>query len=391
MRVAVYPSDPGAVGSYRVRWPAEELARRGYDVTIDTPPIRRKMVKPDHLPEHAPGMHPRPWQRVVDADVDADVVVLQRLAHRSWVETIPLLRAKGVRVVVELDDNYDLLHRENVAWRAFEPHWLPDFERVDWEQAGPVKVAKRVPGWSYCPDVPGDEHRLWLREVVALADHVVVSTPALGAHYGRWNPSFTVVPNCVPAAYVELGERRGADDGRVLRVGWAGSVNVHPNDVHQIGDALTKVRRPHRLVVIGDGVGVPEAVGRPLDLATGWVPLDDFPVAYSLLDVALCPLERSRFNNSKSGLKMLQAAALGVIPIGSPSPEYLRLNERGVGLIAHTPREWRDHIEMLLGSPLERHRLRTRGLEVARTLTIEGQAESWLSAWSGVPAELVQT
>ena len=111
---------------------------------------------------------------------------------------------------------------------------------------------------------------------------------------------------------------------------------------------------------------------------------DDYGYArlYADLDVAIAPLRESRFNAGKSWLKPLEAASLGVPVVMSPSPEYLRLHEKGIGLIAESPKEWRSHLQRLVGSVALRQELAAKGREVAATLTTEGfQAPLLWDAW----------
>lgn len=386
-RVAVFPADSGACGSYRITWPAEALAAQGYPVAVDSPAIRTVFS------ERFSGPLPPPGVRLLDANCDTDVVVCQRPMHRQWLDVIPMLREKGIRVVVELDDLFDQIHRGNAAWRSAHEHWLADVELAQHvDRYGPQKVTHTVPGWSYCPSIEAASHRGNLRKAVSLADHLVVSTPALARHYGRWAKTVTVVRNRIPARYLAFGERHVEGNpatGR-LRIGWTGSLASHPADPHVIGNGLANVRVPFEMLVVGPGDGVSEAFRRRVDGATGWVHLDLYPAAYAHLDIAICPLEQSKFNASKSGLKAIEAAAVGAIPVMSPSPEYLALHALGVGLVARTPAEWTRHIEMLLVSPIQRQVLRRRGLEVAAGMTVEGNAGEWWDAWTGQPAEAVE-
>lgn len=375
MRVAVLPADQGGCGAYRMRWPAEALIAQGHDVVIDAP-VRCAFSA------RFRGLLPPAGVRVLEADCDADVVVVQRPMHRQWLDVIPLLRAKGIRVVVELDDCFDRISRANKAWTAAEPHWLEDDELAD---LPPTRVKRRLPGWSHCPDIESASNRENIRRALPLADHLIVSTPALAKHYGHLAPSVSVVRNCIPGRYVRFGERHLESDP--VRIGWTGSVESHPHDLQVTGGALARVAAP--FVAVGTGEGVAARLGRPVNGTTGWVPLESYAEAYSYLDVAICPLVVDTFNSCKSWLKPLEAAAVGAIPIMSPTPEYLELHGQGVGLVARTPAEWERHAKALITSPRLRSDLRAKGLEVARRWTIEGNAEQWWDAWTAralVPA-----
>lgn len=394
MRIAALPSDRGAVGAYRVRWPAQHLADHGHPITIDTPVPRTTYRGRSEVTD---GQLPPPWVEILASRIDADVLVIQRPMHRQWLDIIPMLQAQGVRVMIDVDDDLDRVDPGNVTAYDHRPHWVDDVELAEWESMGRVRVTRTVTAegpmgaprrWHYTPDIEGSHHRDHLRVCIAMADQLVVSTPALARHYGPLAQACTVVQNCVPAHYLDIG--RANTEGNPLRVGWTGSVKVHPKDLQVVGRGLANVRRPYRFYVIGDGGGVEEAIGRRPDIATQWLPLAEYPFAYATLDVVLCALTGSKFNASKSWLKAIEAAALGVVPIMSPSPEYLALHAEGVGLVARNPVEWTRAIEFLIDHPIERHRLRARGLEVASAHTIEGNSSLWWRAWSGLPAVTIE-
>jgi hypothetical protein len=89
----------------------------------------------------------------------------------------------------------------------------------------------------------------------------------------------------------------------------------------------------------------------------------------------------SPFNQSKSYLKGLEYAALGLPFIASPTQEYLRLSEHA-GLIATHKHDWQRHLKRLLTSESLRDEERLRGLAFARTNTYENHAQEWWDAWT---------
>jgi hypothetical protein len=70
----------------------------------------------------------------------ADVVVLQRPSHLWHATVISMMRAKGVAVVVDMDDNLTCIHRENLAYLNYHPRSNTPYS---W------KPAER-PAWSRC-------------------------------------------------------------------------------------------------------------------------------------------------------------------------------------------------------------------------------------------------
>jgi len=345
-RVLCVPADLGGCGSYRIRWPAEALIAQGADI--------RLVLPDDPLEEQIQAM----WiddgdgvPHVLDVMApDADVVVLQRPLQRRLADVIPQLQAKGVRVVVEVDDDFDAISPRNVSWPAVQP--------------------KLSPG----------RNRGHLRRACELADWVVVSTPALRERYGR-HGRCTVVPNFVPERYLSI-EREPRDDGS-LYVGWTGSVATHPDDLQVTGGGVARAVRKvsgARVAVVGTGKDVRRNLGLNEDpLACGWREIEDYPDAVAQFDVGIVPLELTRFNEAKSWLKGLEMAALGVPFVASPTQQYTALP---FGFPASNAREWERFTLLLLRDEETREIFVEEWREAAARFTIEGNCGQWWDAWT---------
>lgn len=347
MRVAVYPSDTGGCGMYRMILPAQALLKMGADIELVLPEdpaeyqIRAQWFMPDDgdTPELVDVLAP-----------EADVVVLQRTMQGNLVRCIEILQGRGVRVVVDLDDHLADIGRRN-GWRAIDPKLSP------------------TRNWRH------------LLRACELADLVTVSTPALAdiyAPHGR----FAVLPNMVPAHY--LAVEGDAHDG--VYVGWSGSIETHPDDLQVTGrgvaSALSKTGA--KMAIVGNAVGVPKALQCREVVACGWLPFDQYPVALAQFDVGIVPLEAGRFNECKSWLKGLEMAAVGVPFVATPTGEYSRLAHLGAGLLADRPNQWEGCVKKLVRDAGFRAEMGRRGRETASQLTIEGNCERWWEAWSSV-------
>jgi glycosyltransferase involved in cell wall biosynthesis len=290
--------------------------------------------------------------RMVDVKVpeDADVIVLQRITHRYMVPAISLMRAKGIAVVVDMDDDLTCIHPANPAFRALHPA------------------------------INGNSDHSWQNTTLACeaATLVTVSTPALLEVYARKSPG-RVLYNCVPQRLLDVPH----NDSDVI--GWAGSVHSHPTDLQVMGAAPAQLlREGHRFKVAGPISGVHAALGvsTKFEIAsTGVVKLEEWPLAVSSLGVAVTPLADTKFNISKSWLKAAEAAACGVPVVASPRAEYTRLHKLGVGWLARTPSEWRTKLQVLASDADQRAELAQRGREVMRKWTIEGNAWLWWETW----------
>lgn len=343
----MYPADLGGCGFYRTIWAGEALAAQGAPVRVIRPDA------PDE--EQIQAM----WVRHDDARLDrfvdvrrpdCDVVVLQRPLTDTLARAIPILQDKGVRVVVEVDDDFESISPANVSWRAVQPHLSPR------------------------------RNKAWLRAACAQADLVVCSTPALARRYGG-HGRVRVVRNRVPSWYLGVwgGERER------VHVGWSGSIETHPGDLQVTRGAVGRVVRATgaQFAVIGTGKGVRQRLGLPdAPLACGWVPIDLYPEAVAQLDVGIVPLEPSAFNEAKSALKMMEMAALGVAVVASPTAENTRMAQLLGVVLADRPKVWEGTLRRLITDTAWREDRIGAARAAMRGHTIEGNLGEWWDAWA---------
>ena len=286
----------------------------------------------------------------VGIPADADVVVLQRITHRYMVPAISLIRRKGVAVVVDMDDDLTCIHPANPAFHVLHP------------------------------TIGAQADHSWKNTTLACeaATLVTVSTPALLNVYARRSPG-RVLYNCVPKRMLDVPH----NDSDVI--GWPGSVHSHPTDLQAMGSAIAQlISEGRRFKVAGPIDGVHTALGvlRKNEIeATGTVKIEEWPLAVSSIGVGVAPLADSKFNKSKSWLKLAEMAACGVPAVASPRVEYSRLHKLGVGWLARNPAEWRTKLRTLATNEVVRRELTERGRDVMRTWTIEGNAWRWWETW----------
>lgn len=344
-RVAVWAADTAGCGHYRQFFPAWALQHEGADVRIDTrgpkiawdvnweglpyPPAHAKIL---HLAERYP----------------YDVVVMQRPSARFAAEIIPHLQRQGVRVVVDVDDLLDAIRRGH---------------------AGRANYQGRDPR----------EHHRYVDEACRLADLVTVTTPALAERYGHGHGA--VIPNMIPAYYLTIEADREAHT-----IGWAGTVATHPGDLQPTGGAVAAMLAANpgwKMRVVGDGKGVAEALGlRSQPKATGWLAFEEYIVAVGELDLGIVPLEDSPFNRAKSCLKAMEMASVGVVPVMSITPDNLRLNRLGVGVLAGSRGQWKRALCALARDDSQRAELAAAGRDAVAGLTYEANCGRWWDAWT---------
>lgn len=340
MKVYAFPADMQGCGFYRVIWPSEVLKNMGVDVEI---------VKPGARDVGLQGV--MDGDRMVDVQIpaDADVIVLQRVSHRHITQAVRLIRDRGVAVVVELDDDLSCIDPRNPAFDFLHPRGpQPDHS------------------WHNTMDACRD------------ATMVVTSTPSLLPRFAPHGRGM-VYENYVPARMLNI-PRVDHD-----LIGWGGSVHSHPGDLQVMGSSVQRlINEGHQFGVIGNGIGVREAWGLPEEVGlhvSGVVPLDEWGDALSKLGIGVAPLADTKFNVSKSWLKMAEMAAVGVPCVGSPRAEYSRLNGLGVGFTAKDQNDWYRKLRYLAANADVRQEVSEAGRAVMAGLTIEGNAWKLAEIW----------
>jgi glycosyltransferase involved in cell wall biosynthesis len=296
--VAGWSADNAGCAWYRIKLPLDALAGRG-----------RTTVYSRYLPRSRPR-----------------VLIGQRVSNpgpsRLWQEMAA--SDDRPRLIYELDDDLFHVDPDNAAAHAFFAD--PEIQRN-------------------------------IRANIEAADAVTVSTEPLAAVVREFHDHVHVVPNFLPDAVVRLGAElqhpRPGDPATVI--GWAGS-GTHNADFAECASYLRRFfDREPGTVFHTMGAWLPSM--RPLlPLAdrlrtTAWVA--DLPAFYEAVarsfDVGIAPLRPSVFNRSKSAIKVMEYAALGVPAVASDVGPYADYIEHGVtGLLVRRPYEWAVHLRDLV-------------------------------------------
>lgn len=291
-------------------------------------------------------------ETMVDVKIpeDADLMVFQRITHRRVAEAVKLIRRRGVAVIVEIDDDLSTIHPSNPAFAFMHPKGpYPDH---NWHNT-----------FKACDD----------------ATMVVTSAASLVDRYARRGHG-RVFHNYVPSYMLDIPHT----DSDVI--GWPGSVHSHPDDLKVLGNAPARlVQAGFTMAVIGDGKGVQQEWGLADNVpvhASGTVDIQQWGHAVTKLGVGMVPLADTVFNSSKSWLKGIEMAAVGVPFVASPHQEYQRLHRQtGLGLLADNQKDWFRKLRLLATNEQMRLDLSAQGRETMADYTIEGNAWRLAEIW----------
>jgi glycosyltransferase involved in cell wall biosynthesis len=350
-KILVVPGDVGGCGHFRMIYPGNAAIAAGANVVVAMPDTPER----DQLQVTEAG-HMGGFTKIMAVSKpDCDVIVMQRAMDHRQTQCIPMYQEKGIKVIVEVDDDFDTISSRNVAYKGSHPKFSP---------------------WS---------NREWLKESCKLADLVIVTTPSLAMRYGG-HGRVQIIPNFVPEAHLAVSPKY---DWEGLRVGWMGQIGTHPDDLQVMRGALSEVLRRFdaRFFVVGGPLGVARAASIPEGRleTVEYAPIDRYAAEMAHMDVGIVPLADSRFNEGKSALKGLEYSAIGLPWVASPTIPYQMAHLAGLdGYLAAKPAQWTAFLSKLLGNPTLRAETGLKNKEMMRAMTIEAQVGRWIEAWESV-------
>lgn len=309
-------------GYYRILQPLGEIARHGHHVNIIDLWTDERVTNPDH-----------------------DVFVAQRLGDPASDEFTrwSALAAHGA-LVYEVDDDMFAVHQSHP--RAY-------------------------------PIVSNPELRRDMARCIAVSDLVTVSTEPLAETVGKWHPNVVVLPNHIDAALLEQQRPRRER----LTVGWSGG-DSHLIDLQLVAPQLRRCldRNPH-IDMHFIGVDYSKLVKRtcrftPFQLGVwNYYPNIDF-------DIGLSPLAPVAFNRSKSHIRCLEYAALGIPVIASDEPAYRDFVVDGVtGFLVRYDHEWGQRLWELVNDEAMRDEMGAKAKVHAAQWTIQDGWRRWEDAY----------
>jgi len=145
------------------------------------------------------------------------------------------------------------------------------------------------------------------KKALSFCDRMIVSTKPLKEAFSSYHDDIRVVPNYLSnEIWGNLKQDRIHSDK--LRVGWAGSI-FHKGDLEIVRQLIIDYKDTVQWVFMGMA---PEGIDEYIEYHPG-VSVEKYPekLATLNLDLALVPLEKNSFNESKSNLRLLEFGILG--------------------------------------------------------------------------------
>lgn len=208
---------------------------------------------------------------------------------------------------------------------------------------------------------------------IDMADAVTVSTPNLADMFNQ--SGVHVLPNCLPQSYMQYRQPPWPPV-----IGWGGSM-FHRQDwggiPGRIADGIARVPGPVSFHTVGaDYIG-----SHFLHRYTGWSTVDSY---LNSLDFSfgIAPLVPTKFNASKSHVKLLEYASKGIPAIAMNWGQYPDFIEHGTnGMLVNDPEQWTDWIAMLADDQEYVHEMGLAAYQTALRFTTERNIHLWESVY----------
>lgn len=222
-----------------------------------------------------------------------------------------------------------------------------------------------------------------IEQNLAVADAVTVTTAPLAELVARFNPNVHVLPNCIDEALLRHERTRNER----VTIGWAGGSSHDIDFAFVRGELRSFLRRSPGVDVHMIGTDYRQALGRPDARLSGW---SENLVEYLHkidFDIGIAPLAYHAFNKSKSNLKVLEYAALGIPVVASDFGPYSDSVQHGTtGFLVKRPFEWSRYLRDLVNDEAMRAEMGANARRWAATCTIQGNIWRWETAYRSAMA-----
>ena len=285
---------------------------------------------------------------------EANVLIQHLGATVEMIEVFDLLRQLPILVVVEHDDDMLNLREDNPVFRASEKDWA--YYQSSWRDA--------------------------ILESLQKADLITVSVPHLAEVYAEYTSTpIVVLPNTVDEVLLTL-DAPVREPGQPLRVGWGGS-KTHDLDWRGAADAVRYAlnKTGAHLTIMGSDYR--STIGYKNTEYLPWTNnIAEYYAVVNTFHVMLAPLSNDLWNRSKSPLKALEAAALGVPTIASATRPYEDFIVHGeTGFLCRTETDWMKALRELDGDEDLRREMGRKARERAAEFTTQLWAPRWIQAY----------
>ena len=254
---------------------------------------------------------------------DVDVVVFQRLSMLSDLGEKMFLESieRKIPRVLDIDDDF---------------HAVANAHMHEEKDSAMLQLAK-------------------YEEILVKFSQIWVSTENLGSVISSRSGMAVRLRPTVPPRFIERQIVQRTPRQRSRSLLYFGT-STHVKDFETVRLVLERESKRESILSTIVGIGSEatidpaiQVVGVPRKIATRYSSFMDFLQRLGPFDIGIAPLATNEINRSKSGLKVMEYAALGILPVASNSEAYSWLSQLGLGslLVDHGIDNWGDKIAYL--------------------------------------------
>lgn len=215
---------------------------------------------------------------------------------------------------------------------------------------------------------------------IQTADLVTASTDVLAERMSKINRRVVVCRNRIDAAMLDLVRPRRDR----LTIGWAGGAS-HSEDMTECAYGLRKtLQRNPDVDMHFIGVNYKNVIRHEARYTKWSIDLFDYYRSIDF-DIGIAPLRSTVFAETKSYIKALEYAALGIPVVASDTAPYREFVIDGVtGFLVSKEHEWADRLRSLINDEALRTEMGAKAKQHARSYTIQTGWQDWESAYERI-------
>lgn len=318
-------------------------------------------------------------QGIPEAISHGGLVLFYRVPWSSWTRTcMEIVRDRGAAAVFSVDD---LIFSPELRDRIPAVRALPPTEAEQW-----MEGVHRYQATAHACGI------------------VLASTPAIAQAAKGQGMAGLIQPNGLSREIALLSQeaRWSSRDDRArrrqegtCRIGYLSGTTTHDADWALVEPAISKILEEDPAVelwllgLVREGGAL---AGHSRVRRIGFRPYQELPRLQAELDIVLAPLEPElEFSEAKSAVKWLEAAALGIPVVASPTDPFRAVVEDGITGMLAGPMDWHERVSRLISNPDMRdcigHAARA---EVYRSHGPSAMVAAWAQTWP-LLAELART
>lgn len=295
---------------------------------------------------------------------EADVAVVQRMMVDGNIKWIQIARQLGIKVIYDLDDNLWEMPNANPAKQYFEEH-------------SSIKGLEACAEWADVFTVSTRDLQKVVQNKWSKLRNVATGKPI----------PVLLCENRTPLTLFQKQEGISYEHEGVI-VGWSGS-STHAGDLFDIWHVLYKllVENPTMQLEL---VGQPPPLyllRHPRTRMRPWVNVSEYPARFATWnwDIILAPLEKHKFNRSKSSIRMQEAGALHKPCLATDYGPYNDFVYRGETklqyLLCDNTSHWETKLHELVRTSSLRNELgEAMYANVAKNFRVEQSVPEWQEA-----------